>query len=409
VATTDQLAALQAQCREVYVDPSLVQYAVKLVSATRTPDKHGLKGLARLITYGASPRATIGLVEGARALAMLRGRSYALPEDMTDLVPDVLRHRVVLSYEGLSEGLTSDALIARIMKADPPPAKPLEHEKRRPETSTPRPTMLLSLFKRPGSASRPRRLPKPAALPLRPGRWWCPPVRRRWPHADALLRRLEWTVLKRLDGLLQGDHRTLMRGTGLDLADLREYQHHDDVRHIDWNVTARLQTPHVRVFTEDREMAAWFLLDLSPSVDFGSGEQRKREVLRALWRAGAPDQPPRQPGGRHAVRLARARGGGRRAARARRPQLQVLRLMQLIQQPPAPPPVRGAPGGCHPPGRPAARRDAHGAPALARCSWCPTSSASPAGKSRWASWRGATTWWRCACSTRWSWSCPTWA
>jgi uncharacterized protein (DUF58 family) len=98
------------------------------------------------------------------------------------------------------------------------------------------------------------------------------------PNAEHVLRRLEWTVIRRLDGLLQGDYRTLMRGAGLDLADLREYQHHDDVRHIDWNVTARLQVPHVRVFTEDREMAAWFLLDLSPSVDFGSGEQRKRNV-----------------------------------------------------------------------------------------------------------------------------------
>jgi uncharacterized protein (DUF58 family) len=92
------------------------------------------------------------------------------------------------------------------------------------------------------------------------------------------LRRLEWTVLRRLDGLLQGDYRTLLRGTGMDLADLREYQHHDDVRHIDWNVTARHDTPHVRVFTEDREMAAWFLLDLSPSVDFGSGTTAKRET-----------------------------------------------------------------------------------------------------------------------------------
>jgi uncharacterized protein (DUF58 family) len=98
------------------------------------------------------------------------------------------------------------------------------------------------------------------------------------PNAEHVLRRLEWTVIRRLDGLLQGDYRTLLRGAGLDLADLREYQHHDDVRHIDWNVTARLQVPHVRVFTEDREMAAWFLLDLSPSVDFGSGEQRKRHV-----------------------------------------------------------------------------------------------------------------------------------
>ena len=96
--------------------------------------------------------------------------------------------------------------------------------------------------------------------------------------AERALRRLEWTVIRRLDGLLQGDYRTLMRGTGLDLADLREYQHHDDVRHIDWNVTARLQTPHVRVFTEDREMAAWFVLDLSRSVDFGSGLKAKREI-----------------------------------------------------------------------------------------------------------------------------------
>ena len=96
--------------------------------------------------------------------------------------------------------------------------------------------------------------------------------------AERVLRRLEWTVIRRLDGLLQGDYRTLLRGSGLDLADLREYQLHDDVRHIDWNVTARLQVPHVRVFTEDREMAAWFLLDLSPSVDFGSTDQRKRNV-----------------------------------------------------------------------------------------------------------------------------------
>ncbi len=98
------------------------------------------------------------------------------------------------------------------------------------------------------------------------------------PSADALLRRLEWTVLRRLDGLLQGDYRTLMRGAGLDLADLREYQHSDDVRHIDWNVTARLNLPHVRQFTEDRELTAWFLLDLSGSVDFGSLERSKRTV-----------------------------------------------------------------------------------------------------------------------------------
>jgi len=98
--------------------------------------------------------------------------------------------------------------------------------------------------------------------------------------ADRLLMRLEWTVIRRLDGLLHGDYRTLFRGSGLDLADLREYQHHDDVRHIDWNVTARLDTPYVRQFTEAREIAGWFLLDLSASIDFGSGDRRKRDVSR---------------------------------------------------------------------------------------------------------------------------------
>ncbi len=95
---------------------------------------------------------------------------------------------------------------------------------------------------------------------------------------DALLRRLEWTVIRRLDGLLQGDYRTLFRGGGVDLADLREYQLHDDVRHIDWNVTARLQQPYVRQFVEDRDLSAWFLLDLSGSVDFGSGDITKLAV-----------------------------------------------------------------------------------------------------------------------------------
>jgi MoxR-like ATPase len=129
VATTEQLAALQHECRRVYVDPSLVQYAVKLVSATRNPERHGLKELRRFITFGASPRGTISLTEGARALAMLRGRTYALPEDMTDLVPDVLRHRLVLSYEALSEGMNADAVIGQIMARIAAPARPLEHEK----------------------------------------------------------------------------------------------------------------------------------------------------------------------------------------------------------------------------------------------------------------------------------------
>ncbi len=129
VASMEQLAALQRECRRVYVDPSLVQYAVKLVTATRAPAEVGLKDLAPMITFGASPRATIGLIEGAKALAMMRGRTYALPEDMSDLVPDVLRHRLVLSYEALSEGLAADQVVLRIMAKVPPPPKPLAHDR----------------------------------------------------------------------------------------------------------------------------------------------------------------------------------------------------------------------------------------------------------------------------------------
>jgi uncharacterized protein (DUF58 family) len=113
---------------------------------------------------------------------------------------------------------------------------------------------------------------------------------------EKALLRLEWTVIRRLDGLLHGDYRSLFRGFGIDLADLREYQYHDDVRHIDWNVTARLQTPYVRVYNEDRDVTAWFLLDLSPSVSFGSERVQKRSVAiefvtvlaRLLSRYGNP-------------------------------------------------------------------------------------------------------------------------
>ena len=125
VASMGQLAELQHECRQVYVDPSLIQYAVRLVSATRRPERYDLADLSSYLTFGASPRATIGLIEGARALAFMRGRGYALPEDMTGLVGDVMRHRLVLSYEALAEGLTADAIIDRVLKRVPIPDKPL--------------------------------------------------------------------------------------------------------------------------------------------------------------------------------------------------------------------------------------------------------------------------------------------
>lgn len=127
VASTEQIQALQAQSRQGYVDPALIQYAVRIVAATRDPKRSGLADLERFITFGASPRATIGLIEGARALGFLRGRAYVLPQDVVDLAFDVLRHRIVLSYEALAEGITTDEIIRQILKAVPRPEKPLEN------------------------------------------------------------------------------------------------------------------------------------------------------------------------------------------------------------------------------------------------------------------------------------------
>ena len=127
VATMTQLSELQQECRKVYVDPSLITYAVKLVGATRRPDQHGMAELGKYLSFGASPRASISLIESSRALAYLRGRGYVLPEDLTALAADTLRHRLVLSYEALAEGLSADALIEKVMAKIPLPAKPMQH------------------------------------------------------------------------------------------------------------------------------------------------------------------------------------------------------------------------------------------------------------------------------------------
>jgi MoxR-like ATPase len=126
VCTTEEISALQQECRNGYVDPALIQYAVRLASATRQPERYGAGELSRYIAFGASPRGSIHLIEGARALAFLRGRDYVLPEDVADLAPDVLRHRLVLTYEALADGKTPDQLILEVMRHVRAPDKPLE-------------------------------------------------------------------------------------------------------------------------------------------------------------------------------------------------------------------------------------------------------------------------------------------
>jgi MoxR-like ATPase len=128
VLTTDQLIELQKKTDEVYVDPSLIEYAVKLVNATRSPKSVGLAEIEKYITFGASPRASINLILTAKALAFVRGRSYVLPQDVLDMALDVIRHRLVLSYEALSDNISSDDLLTKILDRIPIPVVPLnEH------------------------------------------------------------------------------------------------------------------------------------------------------------------------------------------------------------------------------------------------------------------------------------------
>ncbi len=127
VLTTDQLVALQKEVDKVYVDPALMEYAVRMVTATRKPSEVGLKELERFIMFGSSPRASINLILTGRALAFVRGRNYALPQDVLDMALDVMRHRIVLSYEALSENVTGDILLNKILDRIPIPVVPL-HE-----------------------------------------------------------------------------------------------------------------------------------------------------------------------------------------------------------------------------------------------------------------------------------------
>jgi MoxR-like ATPase len=121
-----RLVALQGEADRVYVDPSIIEYSVRLANATRDPASVGLTDLARYVTYGASPRGSINLVLAARALAFVRGRDYALPQDLTDLALDILRHRLVLSYEALSDDVTADDILNKVLAALPAPAPVLE-------------------------------------------------------------------------------------------------------------------------------------------------------------------------------------------------------------------------------------------------------------------------------------------
>jgi MoxR-like ATPase len=138
VVDLEQLGVMQAKVQQVYVDPALIEYSVRLANATRRPAEVGLGELSRYVTFGASPRASINLVLAARALAFVRGRDYTLPQDLTDLAYDVLRHRLVLSYEALSDNITADAVLTWVLGALPVPDTPAGTPDRRFAPSLPK-------------------------------------------------------------------------------------------------------------------------------------------------------------------------------------------------------------------------------------------------------------------------------
>ena len=139
ILSLEDLVAMQKQAESVYVDPEIMEYVVRLVGATRRPGDFGLSAVGRYLTFGGSPRASINLILGARALALTRGRDYVVPHDIVELAPDVLRHRLVLSYEALADRVSSDMIIDRILDAVPRPNRPFEDDPRGANRPNPAP------------------------------------------------------------------------------------------------------------------------------------------------------------------------------------------------------------------------------------------------------------------------------
>ena len=254
----EQLVALQDAADAIYVDRAVVDYAVTLVLATRDPAKFGLADIEPFISYGASPRASLGLIAAGRALALLRNRAYVLPQDVFDVAPDIIRHRLVLSYEALAQGTTTEDILARLLSTVPAPriapSQSQDHQAADRGRHAPAPASgQLPVAVRPPPARRPPASPADPPAP-RPSRRQCRaaswtrveaatagPGRRRpcTPHdvvtvvpptcrtrstktgPDEVLRRLDLMVNHKLDGMLHGEYQGLVPGHGSELGETR--------------------------------------------------------------------------------------------------------------------------------------------------------------------------------------------
>ena len=262
--TTEAVLALQAAADRVFVHHAIAQYAVNLVVATRLPHRYGMEAVARHLEFGASPRATLGLVAAARALALLRGRDYVLPRDIADVAGDVMAHRLVLSFDAVAEGVDPRQVIA----------------------------YLLSVVPQPQIA--------PSRLPGRAGGRGS--GMRRLADTARAFATLELTVRKRLVGLVHGEQDSPRTGAGSEPEEVVRYRPgEDDVRRIDWNVTARTGEPHVWRTLAEHEIETWVLVDETASMDFGTVDVEKGEL--AAWVTGVvgllSDHPGNQMGVAH--------------------------------------------------------------------------------------------------------------
>ena len=239
------------------------------------------------ISFGASPRASLGIIAASRALALVRGRDYVIPQDVVEVIPDVLRHRLVLTYDALADEISAETVINRVLQTVGAAAG----ERRSAARS----------FGAAGDAGRGARLAVGDRSNSAADRCGRPSAvdaarRDRRPELTAALRTLELTVSRKLDGVLHGDHLGLIPGPGSEPGESRDYQPGDDVRRMDWAVTARTTHPHVRQMIADRELETWLVVDLSASLDFGTaGLREARSGGGRRGRHHLPQQRWRQP------------------------------------------------------------------------------------------------------------------
>ncbi len=384
---------------------ALVDYAVRLVLATRAPAEHGMPDVAQLIQYGASPRASLGIVRATRALALLRGRDYALPQDVQDIAPDILRHRLVLSYDALADDIPADHIVARIMQSVPLPSV-ASRQGASPNGSADRGRRRCSGVppgqRRPSDAGRARaEHDQPARADGRR-----PAPRPCWAGCSC------WSPASST-ACSRATTSGLLPGPGSEAGESREYRPGDDVRRMDWPVTARTTLPHVRRTVADRELETWLAVDLSASLDFGTARWLKRDLVIAAAAAMAHltvrggnrigavvGTGAGAPTGKRRKAATAEHGAGRAAAGPAGPQ--------------------GGPGSAagdrpHPdPARPRRPRrpGRHAQPAAAparpgRGHLRLPGAGGAAGRGRCASSASGTTCWPSRWSTRASWSCPT--